>query len=324
MNKATLIKPVIEPVTQKFLDTINDQSGPPIYELSPSEARNVLLKLQEGSPVTLLPADIEEHMIPVGAKGKVSIRIVRPKGNTSQLPVVMFFHGGGWILGDHQTHNRLIREIANRTQAAVIFVDYDRSPEVRFPVSLEDAYEVTRYIFENDKSFNIDSSRLAVVGDSVGGNMTAALTIMAKERRGPQICYQVLFYPVTAADFNTESYNEFSKGYWLTREAMKWFWNAYLPDTSTRNQPLASPLRASIEQLKDLPPTLIITGECDVLRDEGEAYAHKLIQANVPTTAVRFLGAIHDFVMLNALAKTSASLTAIELASFKLCKAFSH
>jgi acetyl esterase len=323
MNKATLTKPILDPVTQRFLDMINTQGGRPIYELSPAEARRVLLKIQE-TPTNLLPADLEDHTIPVGPKGEVRIRIARPKGNTAKLPAVMHFHGGGWILGDQNTHDRLIREIANKVQAAVIFVDYDPSPEVQFPVAIEEAYAATCYISENGNSFNLDTSKLAVVGDSVGGNMVAAVTMMAKERGGPRIDYQVLFYPVTAADFNTESYKALANGYWLSRESMKWFWNAYLPNESSRKQPLASPLTASVEQLRGLPPALIITGEYDLLRDEGEAYAHKLMQAGVPTTAIRFLGAIHDFVMLNALAETPATRGAIELASIKLCQALTR
>jgi acetyl esterase len=169
---------------------------------------------------------------------------------------------------------------------------------------------------------NLDSSRLAVVGDSVGGNMTAAVTLLAKERGGPKISYQVLFYPVTDANFDTPSYREFANGPWLTKPAMEWFWNAYEPDAAARKKPTVSPLQASIDQLKGLPPALVITDENDVLRDEGEAYAHKLSQAGVSVTAVRYLGTIHDFVMLDALRDTPAARSAIALANASLIQAF--
>lgn len=312
----------IESITQQFLDNINSQSGPPIYELSPTEARDVLTKVQDIN-ITKLPADIEDLSIPVGPKGKTNIRIVRPKGNKSRLPAIMYFHGGGWILGDKDNYDRLIREISNETQAAVIFVDFDRSPEAKYPIAIEEAYAATKYISENSNDLNINASKLAVVGDSVGGNMATIVTLLAKERSGPKIDYQILFYPVTDANFETESYNKFSNGLWLSKEAMKWFWSAYLHDENESKNYTASPLLASLEQLKGLPPALIITNEYDVLRDEGEAYANKLIKAGVDVTAIRLLGTIHDCVMLNALADTPTARAAINLAVFKLRQVFS-
>ncbi len=230
----------------------------------------------------------------------------------------MYFHGGGWILGDKDIYNRLVREISNGAQVAVVFVDYSKSPESQYPVAIEEAYAATKYISENGNSFNLNSSKLAVMGDSVGGNMATVVALLAKERGGPKIDYQVLFYPVTDANFETESYREFANDYWLSTEAMKWFWNAYLPDENARKNHTASPLNSSIEQLKGLPPALVITNECDVLRDEGEAYTHKLIEAGVKTTAIRLLGTVHDCVMLNAIADTPAVRAAIELANVKL------
>lgn len=314
-------KIVVEPIMQQFLENIKAQGGPPIYELSPTDARNVLLKIQE-IPITKLPADIEDITIPVGPKGEIHIRIVRPKDNKSPLPAVMYFHGGGWILGDKNTHDRLIREIANGAQAAVILADFSRSPEAQYPTAIEEAYAATKYISENSTALNIDSSKLVVAGDSVGGNMAAVLTILAKERGGPKIDYQILFYPVTAADFETESYKEFANGYWLSKEAMKWFWNAYSPDENERKKYTVSPLLASIDQLKGLPPALVITNEYDVLRDEGEAYAHKLMEAGVSTTAVRLLGTIHDCLLLNAITHAPAVREAIELTTGKLRRIF--
>jgi acetyl esterase len=314
---------LLEPMTKAFVEKINKLDGKPIYELSPKDARKVLDDLQAATEVAKLPADLDDRNIPVGPKGLVSIRIVRPKGNNETLPVVVYFHGGGWVLGDKDTHDRLVREIANGAKAAVVFVNFTPSPEAKFPVPIEEAYVATKYIAENGKNLNLDTSRIAVVGDSVGGNMAAAVTLLAKERGGPKIVYQVLFYPVTDANFNTPSYQQFATNTWLTREAMKWFWNNYLPDEGARKQPTASPLQAPIDQLKGLPPALVIVDENDVLRDEGEAYAHKLIEAGVSVTAVRYLGTIHDFVMLNALADSPATRSAIALANDYLRKAFS-
>lgn len=304
---------LLEPVTREFLEKVNKQGGTPIYQLSPKEARKVLSNLQ-AAHVAKLPADIDDLDIPVGPEGRVSIRIIRPKGNKEILPVVMYFHGGGWVLGDKDTHDRLVREIANGANAAVVFVNFTPSPEAKYPTPIEEAYAATKYISENGKNFNLDGSRLAVAGDSVGGNMVAAVLLLAKERGGPKINYQVLFYPVTDANFDTQSYQQYATGIWLTREAMKWFWDNYLPDEETRKKPTASPLQASVDQLRGQPPALVITDENDVLRDEGEAYAHKLIQAGVNVTAVRYIGTIHDFVMLNALAGTPATCSAIGLA----------
>jgi len=320
MNEFSSQRHTIEPATQMFLDNINSQEGSPIYELSPTEARKVLSNVQDVH-VTKLPADIEDHTITAGPKGRIDIRIIRPKDNKTELPAVMYFHGGGWILGDKSIFDGLVREVSNGAEVAVVLVDYDKSPESQYPMAIEEAYAATKYISEHGKDFNLNSSKLAVMGDSVGGNMATVVTILAKERCGPKIDYQVLFYPVTDANFETESYNEFANGYWLTKEAMKWFWNAYLPEENGRKHYTASPLQASINELTDLPPALIITNECDVLRDEGEAYAHKLIEAGVDTTAVRLLGTIHDCVMLNALSETPAVRVAINLANIKLSQA---
>lgn len=312
---------LLEPATRAFIEKVNKQGGTPIYQLSPKDARKVLSDLQ-AAQVAKLPADVDDLEIPVGPEGRVSVRIVRPKGNKETLPAVMYFHGGGWVLGGKDTHDRLVREIANGANAAVVFVNFTPSPEAKYPTPVEEAYAATKYVSENGEKLNLDSSRLAVAGDSVGGNMAAAVLLLAKERGGPKIDYQVLFYPVTDANFNTQSYQQYATGIWLTREAMKWFWNNYLPDEEARKQPTASPLQASLDQLRGQPPALIITDENDVLRDEGEAYAHKLMQAGVNVTAVRYLGTIHDFVMLNPLAGTPASCSAIGLANENLRAAF--
>lgn len=316
MSSETVISPVkgIEPEAKAFLDRINSARGPPIYKMSPDSARAALLKVQHASEVPLPPADIEDLNILGGPRGQVSLRIVRPEGSTEKLPAIMYFHGGGWVLGDKNTHDRLVREIANATNSAVVFVHYSRSPEARYPVAIEECYRATEYIASSGEQHRIDGSSLIVAGDSVGGNMAAVVPMMAKQRKGPEIRLQVMFYPVTDASFETASYRQFADGYWLSREAMKWFWDQYLPDKAARKQPLASPFQASADQLTGLPPAVVITGEFDVLRDEGEAYAHKLTEAGVKVTAVRCLGAIHDFVMLNALAQSQATRCAIDLA----------
>ena len=313
--------PTVEPGTQKWLHTLAAKGGPPIYTLSPTDARAVLDSVQS-SDVSKLPADIEDHSLPVGPTGETRIRIFRPPGAKEALPAVIYFHGGGWVLGNKGTHDRLMREIANGAHAAVVFVDYDASPEAKYPTAIEQGYAATKYIGEHGDKFNIDGARLAVAGDSVGGNMAAVMPLLFKHRGGPPLAAQVLFYPVTDANFDTDSYKEFANGPWLTKAAMEWFWDAYLPDHDIRKHPVASPLQAEVEDLRGLPPALVITDENDVLRDEGEAYAHKLAQAGVQVTAVRYLGTIHDFVMLNPITNTPAARSAIDLANSTLRRAF--
>jgi acetyl esterase/lipase len=301
-------KPTLEPHTQQFVDEL--AGAPPIYSLSPDEARSVLVRAQS-IPVGKPSAQVEDIILPVGPTGSVPTRVIRPVGATEVLPAVMYFHGGGWVLGDRDTHDRLVREIAVGAQAAVVFVEYSRAPEACYPVAIEQAYAATRYVADNAAEFRIDPLRLAVAGDSVGGNMAAAVTLIAKQRRDPKITFQVLFYPVTGSGFDTPSYIQFADGPWLTRPAMEWFWDAYLPDPAARKQPTAAPLNASLDQLAGLPEALVIVDENDVLRDEGEAYARKLSDAGVRVTSVRYNGTIHDFVMLNALADTPATRGAI-------------
>jgi acetyl esterase len=316
-------QPVLEPKTQSFIDAVSSQGGKPIYTLSYSDARKVLENAQSGETVKA-PATIEDRSFPVGPTGEVSVRIYRPVGVKGPLPVVMYFHGGGWVLGSANTHDRLVRDLVSQTRAAFVFVKFTNSPEAQFPVPIEQSYAATKYVAEHAKELGFDSSRLAVAGDSVGGNMAAAVTLLAKEHNGPAIAYQVLFYPVTDANFDNGSYTKFANGPWLTKPAMEWFWDAYAPNKEDRKKPTASPLQATTDQLKGLPPALVITDENDVLRDEGEAYARKLVQAGVDVTAVRYLATFHDFVMLNGLADTPAAKSAIRLASEKLTAALNR
>jgi acetyl esterase len=300
----------IETTTREFLDKINASTGPALYELTAEEARKVFDGLQ-GDKVAKMAAQIEEKKIPGGPKGDINVHIARPQGAKETLPVILYIHGAGWVLGGWQSHDRLCLELANKANAVVVFVDYSLSPEAKYPVAIEESYVVAKWVFENAKEIDVDASRMAVAGDSVGGNMSIALTMMCKEKGGPKLAFQCLFYPVTDADFDNGSYEQFGENHFLTREAMKWFWNNYA-DESQRNDPKVCPLKASAEQLKGLPPAIIFTAENDVLRDEGEGYAHNLTEAGVHVTAVRCLGTIHDFVMLHALAETPAARFATE------------
>jgi acetyl esterase len=312
---------VLEPTTQKFIDALTAAGGPPIYTLTPDAARDVLSGAQK-VPVTKLPASIKDTTFPVGPTGSVRIRIVRPEGAKGTLPAVMHVHGGGWVLGDKETHDRMTREIAVGANAAVVFVDYDRSPEARYPTAIEQAYAATKYVAEHGPELSIDPSRLVVLGDSVGGNMTAAVTLLAKKRGGPKLAYQILLYPVTDTNFDTGSYTTFAEGPWLTRKAMQWYWDAYCPDVAARKQSTATPLNATLGELEGLPDALVIVDENDVLRDEGEAYARKLSQAGVRVTSLRYNGTIHDFVLLNAIAGTPAVRAAIQQATDALKAVF--
>ena len=305
-----LADPVLEPTTQKFIDALSASGGPAIYTLTPDEARDVLSGAQSGE-IAKPAVDITDTTFAVGPTGATKVRIIRPQGNTDRLPVIVYFHGAGWVMGDTGTHDRLVRELSVRANAALVFVDYERSPEARYPVAIEQDYAVTKYVAEHSEQLNVDPTRLAIAGDSVGGNMTAVVSLLAQERGGPDITAQVLFYPVTDADFDNGSYTEFANGPWLTKPAMDWFWNQYLPEGIDRTDPKITPIHATADQLSGQAPALVITAENDVLRDEGEAYARKLSQAGVDVTVTRYNGTIHDFVMLNVLADTPAAKGAI-------------
>src|SRR4051794_9982805 len=314
--------PILEPTTQAFVDALKAQGGKPLYELSFADARN-LLENAQAIDITKLPADVEDRVLPVGPGGEVSVRIYRPKGSKGLLPVVIYTHGGGWILGSKNTHDRLLRDLVNATNAAFIFVNYTPSPEAQFPVPIEQAYAATKYVAEHGRELNIDSSRLAVAGDSVGGNMTAAVTLLAKERKGPAIAYQVMMYPVTDASLTQETYKTFANGPWLTTKAMQWFWDAYAPNKNDRTKITASLVNATPEQLQGLPPAVIIVDENDILRDEGEQYARRLIEAGVDVTPIRMLATHHDFALLNPLANTPATRATVRIVSQKLSEALS-
>jgi acetyl esterase/lipase len=300
---------VLEPAAQAFVEAT---ANPPyLFDLDPEEGRKAVEEVQ--SEKIDLPVDEEWVTVPGGPTGEVRTRIVRPAGAAGALPVVLYVHGAGWVFGSAHTHDRLVRELAVGVGAAVVFPEYDRSPEVRYPVAIEQSWTVAAWVASGARA-DLDASRIAIAGDSVGGNMTAALTLLAKERGGVTFAQQVLFYPVTDANFDTGSYRQFAEGYFLRRDGMQWFWDQYTTDPAERAQITASPLRATTEQLAGLPPALVITGEADVLRDEGEAYAAKLRAAGVSVLAVRYQGIVHDFVMLNTLRNTPQAEAAISLA----------
>lgn len=310
----------LEPEAQQFA---NATANPPyLFDLGPEKGRSVVDEVQSG-PVRKLPVDIEDLTIAGGPSGQVSVRILRPQNAPATLPVLLYIHGAGWVFGNAHVYDRLIRELAVGAQAAVVFPNFSLSPEARYPMAIEENYAVVKWITENGLEHGLDAERLAVAGNSVGGNMAIAVTLMAKARGGPVIRQQLLFYPVTNAAFDTESYHQFATGYFLRRDAMMWFWDQYTVNPGERKEITASPLLATIEQLRGLPPALVITAEADVLRDEGEAYAGKLREAGVRVTAARFQGIIHDFVMLNPLANTAAARGAIALATDWLRDGFS-
>jgi acetyl esterase len=301
----------LEPQARDF--TKATANPPFLFDLGPAKGRQVVDEVQS-SPVDKPAVAIENRTIQGGPGGQVSIKILRPPNAPPVLPVIVYIHGAGWVFGNAHTHDRLIRELAVGAQAAVVFPNYSLSPEAKYPTAIEESYATVKWVAEHGREHGLDATRVTVAGDSVGGNMAIAVTLMAKARGGPAIRRQLLFYPVTDAAFETESYLEFATGHFLRRDAMMWFWDQYTTNPKQRAEITASPLRATTEQLRGLPDALVITAEADVLRDEGEAYANKLREAGVRVTAARFQGIIHDFVMLNALANTAAARGAMALA----------
>ncbi|MFD4637545.1 alpha/beta hydrolase [Lentzea sp. NPDC058436] len=306
-------RPVLEPAAAEFAAATAQR--PFLFEITPEEGRKAVDEVQSGE---IDKPEVDEQWVELDG---FKVRVVKPAGVEGQLPVVLYIHGAGWVFGNAHTHDRLVRELAVGTGAAVVFPDYSRSPEARYPVAINQNYATAQWIQTSGASYGLDASRVAVAGDSVGGNMAAALTLQAKERGDVPLKAQVLFYPVTDAAFDTDSYLQFAEGYFLRRDGMQWFWDQYTTNPVERAEITASPLRATLDQLEGLPQALVITAEADVLRDEGEAYADKLRAAGVPVTAVRYAGAIHDFVMLNALRGTHAAEGAISQAVAFLRKA---
>jgi acetyl esterase len=310
---------VLEPAAQEVADAF---SKPPfLYELEYPAARKILDDAQAAARVEKLPIDEEWVTVP-SAFGDARVRLIRPKGADGILPVILYMHGGGWVLGNAATHDRLVRELAVGAEAALAFVEYPNAPEGRYPVAIEQGYATAQWITREGDTKRLDPSRMAVAGESVGGDMTGALTLMAKERGDVKFVHAGIYYPVTDAAMDTDSYEEFADGPYLRRKSMEWFWDAYLPDPAKRKEITASPNQATVEQLKGLPPTLLLVDEADVLRDEGEAYAAKLRRAGVPVTTVRYDGTIHDFMLLNSMSQTRATRAAVAQAIAFLRQAF--
>ena len=299
--------------TEEFINEIESENTTPLYELTPQEARDFLKNLQSKT-FKKIDADIEE----IDIEG-VKTFVVKPLTDTTKkLPAVLYLHGGGWVMGDEYVFDNLIRKIANCSDTVVVFPQYSPAPEAQYPQQINEAYSVLNYIYNNAEKLNIDKNKIALMGDSAGGNMATVLALKSKDEKGPKIKFQLLLYPVTNADMDTDSYENFADGPWLSKKAMEWFWDAYVPEKIDRKNKYVSPLHADVEELKNLPSTLIITAENDVLRDEGEAYARKLDNAGVDVINVRINGTIHDFMMLNALSETEPVKGALKIICFVL------
>jgi len=307
--------PGVEINTQGFLNALAQGGGKPLEQLSVADARAVLVGAQQGA--TLPAANVSEKTIQVDGQS-IKLVIVKPQGVKGTLPAFMFFHGGGWVLGDFPTHERLIRDLVERSGAVAVYVDYTPSPEAKYPTAINQAYAATKWVAEHGKEIGVDGSRLAVAGNSVGGNMAAVVALKAKAEGTPALKFQLLLWPVTDASFNNTSYQTYAEGHFLTRNMMQWFWDNYTTSQEQRNEIYASPLRATTEQLKGLPPALIQTAEMDVLRDEGEAYGRHLNAAGVTVTTVRYNGMIHDFGLLNVLSDVPAVQDALDQAGREL------
>ena len=304
---------------RQFLDALNSSGAKPIEQLSPQDARQVLTDAQNSVHVDLSGIETSEKVIDVEGRA-LKLYIVKPAGAATKLPVFMFFHGGGWVLGDYPTHERLVRDLVVESGAMAVFPEYTRSPEAQYPTAIHQAYAATKWVSEHGGDIGADGQKLAVVGNSVGGNMAAVVSLMAKDKGGPRITFQALLWPVTDANFDTASYRDLSEGYFLTRNMMIWFWDNYTQDTAQRRETYASPLQAPTDSLQGLPPALVQTAHSDVLRDEGEAYARKLNEAGVDVIAVRYNGLIHDWGLLNPLATVPEVRTAITQVATELKK----
>lgn len=297
--------PHLDSYVREFLKSLNGAGGPPLESMSAVDARRVLADAQAAVKVDTSGIDIEEKTI-ITDGYTIKLHIVRPEKIKEMLPVFMYIHGGGWVLGDFPTHKRMVRDLVVLSGAAAVFVNYTPTPDAAYPRAINEIYAATKWVAEHGAEINVDGKRLAVVGNSVGGNMTAVTTLKAKKMGGPHIKFQAMMWPIVDADFETESYKLFGKDRYLTTPMMKWMYDMYIADPAKRKDIYASPLQASLEDLKGLPPALIQVAENDVLRDEAEAYGRKLDEAGVTATTIRYNGMIHDFGLLNGLAEIPA------------------
>jgi acetyl esterase/lipase len=313
--------PAIDRRSRAFLRELNKDSSP-FWELPGEQPRDVVTKLQAQTPVDLGGIEIDCRDLTVD-DCTIPLYVVRPEGVTGTLPVFMFFHGAVWIAGNFENHKRLVRDLVVGSGAVAVFPEYTPVPEARYPVQIEQAHAAAVWVTKNAAEIDVDASKMAVTGNSVGGNMAAAVTLMAHDRGEPNVVYQQLLWPALSGELDTDSYRLYGEGRFLPKAFMQYGWDHYAPDAETRAHRYASPLRATTEQLRGLPPTLIQTAENDVLRDEGEAYARNLDAAGVDVTNVRYNGAIHDFALLNALLEVPSTQTALRQAAadlaFHLC-----
>ena len=305
-------RPNVSAKTKAFLDALAKQNAKPLYELSYPEARQVLLSAQTQIKMPKnLDCDIMDMTFPVGPLDATDVRLYRPKDNKDTLPVLVYYHGGGWVMGNKITHERLMRTLCVQAGIAILFVDYTPSPESGYPDTLEQGYAALEYLAHNASEYKVDASRIAVGGDSVGGNMAGVMCLWAKKRQGVNIVRQFLLYPVADGSMSSPSYHDFAEGPWLTQKAMAYFWQAYAPKEAARYEAFASLVNAESDALVGLPAAFVLTIENDVLRDEGEAYANKLMQAGCEVVAVRYKGTIHDFMMLDGLMQTAPAKAAV-------------
>ncbi|GGN12201.1 lipase [Dyadobacter beijingensis] len=311
------VDPHLSPAVKEFLTPLN-AGGPPLESLPVEDARNVLVSAQAAFPVDLSGITEEERTISEDGY-EIVLNIVRPEGVTAELPLFLFIHGGGWVLGDYPTHKRMVRDLVTLTGYAGVFVNYSRAPEAKYPQAVHEVYAAAKWLEANGSSIALDGSRMAIVGNSAGGNLSTATVLLSKAKGGPKFKTQILFWPVTDADFERESFKQFGTQRFLTSTLMQWMWDQYIAP-ERRHEIYASPAQATLEDLKGLPPTLIQVAENDILLDEGEAYGRKLSEAGVEVTTVRYNDVIHDFGLLNGLAHIPQTKALFEQAGLHLKK----
>lgn len=307
----------LDPQAKFLLEQMESAGAPPMNSLSPEEARSSA----DYSELAGIPEEVAkvENRLINGPDGEIPVRIYTPEGD-GPFPSLVFYHGGGWVIGTLDTVDVPCRLLANRADCVVVSVDYRLAPEHKFPAAADDAYAAAKWVVENGPAIQVDSDRVAVGGDSAGGNLAAVVSLMARDRKEIELAYQMLIYPVTNHSYQTNSYRDNAEGYLLTKDSMIWFWDHYLRNQEDGHHPYASPLQA--EDLSDLPQTLVITAEYDPLRDEGESYAQRLKEAGVQVEETRYLGMIHGFFWMPGALKQG--MNAVNQAADALKRAFAR
>jgi acetyl esterase len=300
---------VLDPVVEQLISA--SAAPPSLDDLGPELGRQALQEAQADC-VEDFDVEAEFRVAPVGPSDLVGFWIFRPRGMSAPSPTLFYVHGGRWMLGDAQTHVRLVSELVKGSGTTAVVPEYSRTPEARYPVALEECYALLSWITDQQDALGLDTGRLAVSGDCAGATLATVLTMLAKTRSGPRITAQLLYYPLVDARCDSASQKRFATGYLLTRRALRRYWREYLHGTGGWNEPTATPLRANLDDLTGLPPALIITAEADIARDEGELYARRLREAGVRATSMRFLGTVHDFVSLKTLRDSPPSRAALQ------------